>query len=51
MARYLSSTLALLLLCGLAPAADLADNFYTNVHQLTSGGENAEAYFRPTANA
>ena len=47
MVRHLGLTLAGLLLCGLAPAADLADNFYSNVHQLTSGGENAEAYWSP----
>jgi hypothetical protein len=28
---------------GLASAADLADDFFTNVHKLTNGGENAEA--------
>jgi Tol biopolymer transport system component len=33
--------------CGMAFAGDLADQFYTNVHQLTSGGENAEAYWSP----
>ena len=47
MVRHLRLTLAGLLLCGLAAAADLADNFFTNVHQLTSGGENAEAYWSP----
>jgi Tol biopolymer transport system component len=30
-----------------APSANLAENFYTNVKQLTSGGENAEAYWAP----
>ncbi|HYA16320.1 MAG TPA: DPP IV N-terminal domain-containing protein [Bryobacteraceae bacterium] len=28
-------------------AADLQDQFYTNVNQLTHGGENAEAYWSP----
>src|SRR3954464_15878448 len=32
-----------LLFCGLGSA----ETFYTNVHQLTSGGENAEAYWSP----
>jgi TolB protein len=41
-------TFCTLLLCGLAPAAtNLADDFYTNVRQLTNGGENAEAYWSP----
>ncbi|HWF10116.1 MAG TPA: hypothetical protein VG297_16730 [Bryobacteraceae bacterium] len=30
-----------------APSTNLADNFYTDVKQLTSGGENAEAYWAP----
>jgi TolB protein len=33
--------------CAVASAGDLAEQFYTNVHQLTSGGENAEAYWSP----
>jgi len=33
--------------CGMASAGELADQFYTNVRQLTSGGENAEAYWSP----
>ncbi len=36
-----------LLLCGLASATDLADTFFTNIHQLTHGGSNAEAYWSP----
>ena len=36
-----------LLVCGIAPATDLAENFFTNVRQLTHGGENAEAYWSP----
>src|SRR5579863_3962504 len=47
MYRQLRLTLAGLIVCGLAPAADLADNFFSSVHQLTSGGENAEAYWSP----
>jgi TolB protein len=35
------------LVCGYASAANLADDFFTNVKQLTSGGENAEAYWSP----
>lgn len=33
--------------CGLAPATDIADTYFTNVRQLTHGGENAEAYWAP----
>ncbi|HEX4134934.1 MAG TPA: hypothetical protein VHY84_10020 [Bryobacteraceae bacterium] len=52
MYRSSGVTVAGLFACALAFAADpgaanLADNFYTNVHQLTSGGENAEAYWSP----
>src|SRR6202050_3181748 len=47
MYRYLRLTLAGLIVCGFAFTADLADHFYSNVHQLTSGGENAEAYWSP----
>src|SRR3954468_8371233 len=47
MYRNLRLTVGCLLACGLASAADLADKFYTNVHQPTSGGENAEAYWSP----
>src|SRR3954452_19263633 len=47
MYRRLRLTLAGLLVCGLAPAAYLADQFFSNVRQLTSGGENAEAYWSP----
>jgi Tol biopolymer transport system component len=38
---------AVLMTCGFASAADLADQFYTHVKQLTSGGSNAEAYWSP----
>lgn len=52
MYRHLRLTLAGLIVCGLiacglARAADLAEHFYSNVRQLTSGGENAEAYWSP----
>src|ERR1700685_1479026 len=47
MYRHLRLTLAGLIACGLAPAADLAGHFYSNVPQLTPGGENAEAYWSP----
>lgn len=47
MYRPLELSIALLLASGLAPAANLADSFFTGVHQLTSGGSNAEAYWSP----
>src|SRR3981081_993784 len=47
MYRQLRLAIAGVIVGGLAAAADLADSFYTNVHQLTSGGENAEAYWSP----
>jgi TolB protein len=38
---------ASLIVCGLASSANLADSFFSGVHQLTSGGQNAEAYWSP----
>jgi TolB protein len=40
-------TLMLLLCGGAVFAADLQDEFYTNVKRLTNGGQNAEAYWSP----
>src|SRR3954453_13130481 len=40
-------TLSTVLFCGLAWAADLSDAFFSNIKQLTSGGQNAEAYWSP----
>jgi TolB protein len=39
--------LAGLIVCSLASAGNLADGFFSGVHQLTSGGQNAEAYWSP----
>ncbi len=39
--------LCLLSLAALATAANSPEAFFDNVHQLTSGGENAEAYWSP----
>jgi Tol biopolymer transport system component len=36
-----------LILCSAAFAANLADTYFSNVRQLTSGGQNAEAYWSP----
>lgn len=40
-------TLMTVTVCGLALALDETGDFLSNVHQLTSGGENAEAYWSP----
>jgi Tol biopolymer transport system component len=47
MPRQLQLTLMTLMVCGLALAIDESGNFLSNIHQLTSGGENAEAYWSP----
>jgi hypothetical protein len=36
-----------LIVCSLGSSANLADSFFPGVHQLTSGGQNAEAYWSP----
>ena len=43
MNRKLRLTLLTVLVCGLALAIDGTDDFLSNIHQLTNGGENAEA--------
>jgi hypothetical protein len=40
-----------LILCSAAFAANLADTYFSNVRQLTSGGQNAEAYWSPDGSA
>jgi Tol biopolymer transport system component len=47
MNRKLRLTLLTVLVCGLALAIDGTDDFLSNIHQLTNGGENAEAYWSP----
>jgi len=47
MYRRIRVAFAGLIVCGLAFTADLGETFYSNVHQLTSGGQNAEAYWSP----
>ena len=36
-----------LIVCSLASAGNLGDSFFSGVRQLTSGGQNAEAYWSP----
>jgi TolB protein len=47
MYRFAALVFACLLTCSVTLAEDLADKFYANVHQLTNGGSNAEAYWSP----
>jgi Tol biopolymer transport system component len=47
MKRKLKLTLLTLSVGGLALAIDGTDRFLSNIHQLTNGGENAEAYWSP----
>jgi Tol biopolymer transport system component len=47
MKRKLQLTLLTVSVCGLALAIDGTGDFLSNIHQLTNGGENAEAYWSP----
>jgi TolB protein len=47
MYRQIRVALAGLIFLGAAAAANLADDFFSGVRQLTSGGQNAEAYWSP----